>query len=61
MQISIDVIGLKKSLSQAQKYHRGLNRLSQNRVIAIELKSSRGTLGSIAIELKIDGQRALSQ
>ena len=27
--------------------------------IAIELKSSGGTLRSIAIELKIDGQRAL--
>ena len=28
--------------------------------IAIELKSSRGTFSSIAIELKIDRQRALS-
>ena len=27
--------------------------------IAVELKSSRGTFSSIAIELKIDGQRAL--
>ena len=27
MQISSDVIGLKKNLSQAHKYHRGLNRL----------------------------------
>ena len=27
--------------------------------IAIELKSSRGTFSSIAIELNIDGQRAL--
>ena len=29
--------------------------------IAIELKSSRGSFRSIAIELKIDGQRALSK
>ena len=29
--------------------------------IAIELKSSRGTFSSIAIDLKIDGQRALSK
>ena len=29
--------------------------------IAIELKSSRGTFSAIAIELKIDGQRALIQ
>ena len=28
-------------------------------LIAIELKSSHGTFSSIAIELKIDGQRAL--
>ena len=30
-----------------------------NRLSAIELKSSRGKFSSIAIELKIDGQRAL--
>ena len=50
MQISSDVIGLKKSLSQAHKYQRGLNRLfkpcpkvTKVSSIAIELKSSRGT------------------
>ena len=67
MQISSDVIGLKNSFSQAHKYQKGLNRLflkpcpKETKVssIAIELKSTRGAFSSIAIELKIDGQRAL--
>ena len=57
----------KKSLSQASPISKRTEpaflkpcpKVTKVSSIAIEFKSSRGTFSSIAIELKVDGQRAL--
>ena len=67
MQISSDVIGLKKSLSQTKQISQRTEpallkpcpKMTKVSWIAIELKSSHGTLSWIAIELKTNRQHAL--
>ena len=63
MQISSDVIGLKKVLVPGAQISKRTEpaflspcpKVTKVSSIAIELKSSRGTFSSIAIELNIDG------
>ena len=68
MQISPDVIGFTKSLSQEflilkrtePAFLKPCLKVTTVSSIAIEINSSRGTFSAIAIGLKIDGQRALT-
>ena len=66
MQLSSDVIGLKVLVPGAQisqmtepAFLKSCPKMTKVSSIEIELKLSRGTFSSIAIKLKIDGQRAL--
>ena len=64
MQISPDVIGFTKSLSQElltePAFLKPCLKVTTVSSIAIEINSPRGTFSAIAIGLKIDGQRALT-